>query len=616
MAGNLSRRSFVAGVGGMLGMAALGPLAGCAPKAQGGSGYVPGTYTGTAPGVYGDVTVRVTVTEDAITAIEAVESRDTALIFNAAIDDLSGKIVAEQSLAVDATTGATLSSQGILNAVENALVEAGGNKRALTAALPEKEKAELPDETFDIVVVGAGGAGMAAAIQARRVSDCSVLLLEKAAYCGGSTALSGGQISVAGTSKNQEEGVLDFNADEYLEYFKKRAAEMDRRPDDMWINEALVRRIGERVPEFYGFLMDEGINQTYHENTAYFGEPGRGITGFKDKEKRGQDTYGRFLKELVEKQGAEIRTNSRVTDLFLEDGVVRGVKVETPEGSYTVHAKKVILSTGGFSHNRELFEEQNSYYRSIDKVWSYAAPGTTGDAFEFCAPLNPGYTGYGFIIMNACVEPYGFESPQGNYPCNGVYLWVDAQGKRFVDEGGYYYQKTFSVAELPEGYGWYLCSGDKPEGFFGDMALSDIVADLEPKGGAVMADTLEELAEKTGMDLGNLKESIAEDAERARAGAVDSFGYDIYQAVTDEGPYYAFKLCASVICTMYGFKLDDRFHVVDTSDQPIENLFAVGELTMGNYFFQEYVATSSAIACGVYGGSLAAEEAVGEILAS
>lgn len=144
--------------------------------------------------------------------------------------------------------------------------------------------------------------------------------------------------------------------------------------------------------------------------------------------------------------------------------------------------------------------------------------------------------------------------------------------------------------------------------------MADIVADLEPLGGAFMADSLEELAEKAGLDLANLKASIEEDTERAKNGAVDAFGYDILQAVTDAGPYFAIKTYPSVICTMYGFKLDDRFHVVNTSEEPIENLFAVGELTMGNYFFQEYVATSSAVACGVYGGSIAAEEAVSELL--
>lgn len=609
---NLSRRSFVAGVGSMIGLAALSPLAGCAPKSLAQTGFVAGTYRGTAPGMYGMTTVEVTMSESGITAIQVLENNDTAMIANAAIDDLIPRVLDAQSLAVDVTTGATMSSQGILNAVEDAVKQAGGSLSKLQVAPDAVEREQLPDEEFDIVVVGAGGAGMAASIQARRVSDCSVLLLEKEAYCGGSTALSGGQITVAGTSKNEADDVLDFNADEYLAFFKKRAAEMDRRPEDMWINETLVHRIGERVPEFYTYLMEEGIDQSYHENTAYFGEPGRGISGFKDKERRGQDTYGRFLKELVEKQGAEIRTNARVVDLLMEDGVVNGVCVETPTSTYKVRAKKVILSTGGFARNRELFEQQNSYYKNIDKVWTYTAPGTTGDAFEFCAPLSPAYTGYGFIVMNGCVEPYGFESPQGAFPSGGMFLWVNAEGKRFVDEGDYYYHKTFSVAELPEGYCWAVCSADT-ENFYGDVPLEEIVQTLAPYDGAVMADSLEELAEKIGVDLANLQESIRQDNERADAGAKEAFGYDIFRAVGETGPYFAIKTLASVICTMYGFKLDDHFHVVNEEDEPIENLFAIGELTMGNYFFQEYVATSSAVACGVYGGSLAAEEAVAEI---
>lgn len=575
--------------------------------------FIPGTYTGTGEGMYGEITVEVTVSESEITDIKVTSYHDTEIIAQAAIGEMPEKIINYQSVAVDAATGATFCSRGIISAVTDALEQADGNMELLKAPLPEVEKEKLPDEEYDIVIVGAGGAGMTAAMQAGRISDYSVLVLEKAAWCGGSTALSGGQIAVAGTEKNEQEGVYDFTADEFLDFYKKRAAEMDRRPEDMWINETLVHRIGEQAPEIYNYFIEEGIDQPDYENNAKFGEEGRGITGFKNKAKGAGPVWGTFLQSLAEKNGAEIRTNSRVVDLVVEDGAVTGVVVETPESTYTVHAEKVILATGGFAQNINLFREQNSYYENIDKVWPYTAGTLTGDAFEFTADLNPAYTGYGFICMQSAMMPYGFESELGSYPTFGIYLWVNQDGERFVDELEYYYHKTFSVIEQEGGFAYALVSGKEPASYYGSMPIEELAEKLEARGGAWSADTLEELCEKTGMNIEKVKISIEEDTKRAVKGAKDTYGDPLYPAVTDEGPYYAFKITPSVIATMYGLKLDDHFQVVNTEGKPIENLYAAGELTMGNYFFQEYVATSNAVACAIYGGSLAAEEAVEDL---
>ena len=610
----LSRRSFVIGAGAAA-LAASLPLAiSTRAFAVEGALFTPGTYTGSAAGMYGTTVADVTVDETSILSIEVVEINDTALVAEAAMAELPDAIIDAQSLAVDNVTGATMSSLGIRGAVEDALAQAGADLDALNEPLPAVERQQLPDEDFDLVIVGAGGAGMAAAIQAARTSDLKILLLEKEAYVGGSTALSGGQIAVAGTPKNEGDDVYDFNADEFLEFFKQRAGEMDRRPDDMWINETLVHRIGERIPEFYNYLLGEGIDQPDHENQFVFDEENRrGITGFKNRATRGQEVFGRWMPALVEKLGVEVRTHARVTGLKVDGGAVTGVTVETPTSTYAVNAKKVVLSCGGFAQNRELFEEQNSYFENISQCWSYTAPGTTGDAFEFCSELDPAYTGYGFIIVQSCIMPYGFESPQGAWPTFGPYCWVDQTGARFVDEKEYYFQRTFDVLEQPDGFCWALASGTGPNGFWGAMPIEQIVECLEPKGGVIVAKSPEELVEKCGFDPEAFAQTVADNTAQVEAGEVDTYGDPIALAIGDEGPYYAFKIVPSVLCTMYGFKLDDRFHVVNTAEKPVENLFAVGELTMGNYFFQEYVSTSCAVACAVYGGSLAADEAVAEI---
>ena len=101
---------------------------------------------------------------------------------------------------------------------------------------------------------------------------------------------------------------------------------MDRRPDDMWINETLVHRIGERIPEFYNYLLEEGIDQPDHENQFVFDEENfRGITGFKNRATRGQEVFGRWMPALAEKLGVEVRTHARVTGLKVDGSAVTGV---------------------------------------------------------------------------------------------------------------------------------------------------------------------------------------------------------------------------------------------------------------------------------------------------
>ena len=193
---------------------ALSMMTGAAALAD---GYTAGTYTGRADGRNGEITVDVTFSEDAITDIVVKDHQETAGIADAAINDLPGEIVASQSLAVDAKSGATFTSEGIVNAVADAVAQAGGDADALRAVPVEKElSTETIEMTTDVVVVGGGAAGMAATVRLEQLGK-NVILLEKASFLGGAISVSGGNQVVMGSKLQAEAGVTDDSVDSMVE---------------------------------------------------------------------------------------------------------------------------------------------------------------------------------------------------------------------------------------------------------------------------------------------------------------------------------------------------------------------------------------------------------------
>ena len=165
-------------------------LSACSSQPTGTATYTAGTYTGTGAGRNGDITVEVVFTDDAIESVTITDHAETGGISDPAINTIPEAIVESQSLGVDAVTGATLTSNGIIDAVADAVEQAGGDVEALKAVVVEKTAGEAIEETVDVVIVGAGGAGMAAAASALE-NGATVIVLEKTAAIGGNTLASG-----------------------------------------------------------------------------------------------------------------------------------------------------------------------------------------------------------------------------------------------------------------------------------------------------------------------------------------------------------------------------------------------------------------------------------------
>ena len=264
-------------------------------------GYTAGTYTGKADGRNGEITVDVTFSEDAITDIVVKDHQETAGISDAAINELPGEIVASQSLAVDAKSGATFTSEGLVNAVADAVAQAGGDADALRAVPVEKERStETIEMTTDVVVVGGGAAGMAATVRLEQLGK-NVILLEKASFLGGAISVSGGNQVVMGSKLQAEAGVTDDTVDSMVEDFMKNGANLNV-PELLTLYAENVGATTDWLNEDCGiaFDMEGGLHQlgeySHNRELAYVG----GGAGFAET-----------MRAAVEKSG-EGKTTTRV----------------------------------------------------------------------------------------------------------------------------------------------------------------------------------------------------------------------------------------------------------------------------------------------------------------
>lgn len=203
-------------------LASLLCLAGCSgspksPTSGGNSLFKAGTYTGTGKGNNDSITVEVTFTDTEIASITIKEHQETAGISDPAIEKIPQSVMSSQSLAVDTVAGATKSSKGILEAIEDCVVQAGGDAEQLKTAANQtaKTKTEESRDT-DVIVVGSGITGMSAALSAKE-AGADVVVIEKQAVTGGTTAIAGGYL-ISIDSKLYDDTDFDDSLDTFRKY--------------------------------------------------------------------------------------------------------------------------------------------------------------------------------------------------------------------------------------------------------------------------------------------------------------------------------------------------------------------------------------------------------------
>ena len=559
--------------------------------------YTAGTYTATAKGKIADITVEVTFTENAIADVKVVSHNETLGlgygVSTAPIDMFPGQIVANQTLAIDVVTNATVTGNAILAAVADAVNQAGGDAEVLKKAEAKVAGEEIVYDV-EIVVVGAGAAGLSAALTAQE-KNANVLVLEKGGITGGSTVRSGGKILAAGTPWQEKQGYTD-NADMMYEYLMS----FDR--DDI-MNEELVMTFSKGSAENLQWLEDRGVQVQDVEYIHSALTPWRVHNtmggGGQTSGHGGQITAP--LTNRYEGNGGKIVYNCRATELITnEAGTVVGVKAVMTDGTpVTVNAKSVILATGGYAKNEEMLDKYEDFLPN--NLYGTVPNTCVGDGLVMATAIGAkNFDAPGLQLVYVSYDCYcGINEESG--------LIVSEDGLRVVDEYTYQSHVATALADAKSTCGYYIAA--KKGGYAVEpypMIQWGVTMEHVPH-----AATIGELAEKIGVDKATLEATVARYNELCAKGVDEDFGKPAQYMIPVEGDeYYAFRMTPGTSVTFGGLEIDVNARVLDTNNQPIPGLYAAGEVAFTGLFDAEYPCCGMAIGSAVYYGRVAADSAI------
>ncbi len=553
----------------------LGALPGCAKSAsttpaEGGTDKV--TAQGTGQGIDGDVIVEVTADATTIYSIEVIEQNETPGIGSIACDDLPGAMVKANSYNVDAIAGATVTSNALKDAVKAALEAAGLDPEAFATPVAAGEAVEKSDETLDVdvVIVGAGGAGLTAAVVATQEGS-NVLVLEKMPLVGGNSLKASGGMNAAGTKKQEAQlaGETDEKKKESLSTSTVENFIADTMKGGHDINDIeLVTKMAEESSAAIDWLEENGaplptIAATGGTVHMYLHEPEDG------------SAVGTYLVEKLNNKanelGIEVKLNTTATELIVTDGAVTGVKAEDAEHNYTINAKAVILATGGFGAN---FEMMASYDPSLANAVTTNHPGATGDGINMAVAIGADTVDMEKIQLHPTVfQETGFLVSE-RLRSNGAIL-VNKEGNRFTNDLAT--RDAVSQAELkqPDAFAWIV--------YDSQFAEEKLYQKYVAQGMTVTGETLEALAAEMGFDADATANFTAtvEKWNDAVANGNDEFERNNGLVSLSEGPYYAIKIAPGIHHTMGGLKINTETEVLTTEGKAIAGLYAAGETTGG-----------------------------------
>ncbi len=541
--------------------------------------YKAGTYTATAKGHNGDVNVEVVFDDTSIVSIKVLEHAETAGIGDIAIDRLSEEIVTGQTLAVDSVTGATFTSEAILSAVEDCIKQAGGNVEDLKVGKDSDAKDEETVLTTDIVIVGAGGTGLTAAASAYE-NGADVIVLEKLAITGGSTAMSGGGISATDTKFQRELGITDTK-ESWMELWKERQAASNpdfMYPDydfvDKFMDEAVITTewLVDYIGHKYGSV--EGYGVDYVKRLHFPAE----IDG-----KKGGAAFIQSIENFVRKNNIDIMTETKATELITNaNGDVVGVVAEGKDGKVTINAKKVILAAGGFAKNDELLARFAPKLAGSASL-SAATAGATGDGIIMAEKIGAAlYEDPWSIGLSFGAKVDGTAGLAWDW----TKVYVNANGERFINEETHYAIVTNIVAE--QDTPWLILDSSEA-----NTKTIELLEAALGKGEVVKGETFEELAEAMGVPKETLAKTMTDYNAGAKTGT-DSLGKSKNFLVPMEtAPYYALKIYPKTMGTFGGVKTNDNFQVLRADGSIINNLYAGGECANRILYNQVYMSGSA-----------------------
>ena len=584
------------------------------------------TATGSFDGIDGPVVTQVTADAEHIYDVQILEQNETVGIGSKAVEKLPGAIVAANSLLVDDISGATVTSTAIKNGVREALEKCGIDPAAFEvepAVLEEEiaapaedtiaEAAEEPAEQVyeaDVVVIGAGGAGMSAAITASD-AGMKVIVVESQPMVGGNSVRSTGGMNAGPTEWR--------NANEFGESagVEKTLAAVAKYPDNAHIQELgkIVQKQWDEYqanPEGYfdsvelfqldtliggGGLNNPDLVQTLAErssdaidwldslnpevilhNVAQFG--GASVKRIH----RPVDAEGKvlavgayvvpLLQQNLENRGVDILLETTATSIVRDSiGVVRGIVCEDADGkTVSINAPAVIIASGGFGANNEMIA---SIRPELDGFITTNAPGIQGQGIQMAQAIGADTVDLEQIQLHPTVHVEGTSANLITESLRGDgSILVNQEGERFYDEGSTRDKVSAAEFEQTGGYAWLIVDSRMSD-------ASNVIQGYIKKGYAVSGETYEELAEAIGAPADAFKATMEKWNACVEAKEDTDFGRVSFANPLDQAPYYAIKVQPGIHHTMGGIKIDSDAQVIDTDGNVIPGLFAAGEVTGG-----------------------------------
>ena len=580
---------------------------GAKPASTSSDAGVSGDFTGTAKGFGGDVSVTLTLTDGAITGCTAEGKDETQGVGSEAIAKMPGEIAESGSIAVDGVSGATVTSTAIKEAAAAALTAAGLNPDDYKTAVENNATAEDSTVEADVVVVGAGGAGMTAAITAAGEGK-SVVILESQSMVGGNSVRATGGMNAGKTVYQDEnefgesagvEKTLKTAAEKYADnetitalaktvseqwaayqanptgYFDSvELMELDTMIGGKGINDPeLVETLCANSADAIDWLDEHGI--TLHNVSSFGGASVKRIHRPVNAEGK-TVSVGSYMIPLLEenckKAGVQILLNTTANEILTDaNGAAAGIKATGSTGeTVTVNAKAVVLTTGGFGANLDMVVK---YKPELKGFMTTNAAGIQGQGIEMAEAIGAATVDMDQIQIHPTVEANTAALITEGLRGDGAVL-INAEGKRFIDEVGT--RDVVSAAEIAQtgSYSWLVV----------DQAMVDassVIQGYIKKGYTVTGSTYEELGEAMGVDAAAFAETMEKWNGYVEAKNDPDFGRTSFANPLNTAPYYAVKVTAGVHHTMGGLKINANTEVLNEKGEVIPGLFAAGEVTGG-----------------------------------
>ena len=570
------------------------------------AGGVSGSFTGTAKGM-GEVSVTLTLTDNVITDCTAKGDEETPGIGSVVIEQFPGEVVEGNTINLDSISGATITSNAFVEAAKAALTEAGLNPDDYMAKADKTANGETVSYDADVVVIGAGGAGMTAAMTAADAGQ-KVVILESQAMVGGNSARATGGMNAAKTVYQDEnefdqaagvEKTLATAAEKYADnetitalaktvseqwaayqanptgYFDSvELMELDTMVGGKGINDPeLVETLCEGTADAIDWLDENGI--TLHNVSSFGGASVKRIHRPVNEEGK-VVSVGAYmiplLQENCEKRGIDIVLNTTVDTILTDaNGAAVGVSGTDKDGNtVVVNAKSVILATGGFGANLDMVTQ---YKPELAGFMTTNAAGAQGQGIEMATAIGAGTVDMDQIQIHPTVEANTAALITEGLRGDGAIL-VNANGERFIDEVGT--RDVVSAAEIaqPGSYSWLIV----------DQAMADassVIQGYIKKGYTKTGATYEELAKELDVDPAAFANTMETWNSYVEAKNDPDFGRTSFANPLNNGPYYAIKVTAGVHHTMGGVTINSATEVLKEDGTVIPGLFAAGEVTGG-----------------------------------